>query len=454
MRTTLSLAASAIFAGSLMGALWASASGDKHLNLSPLTHAASERVSPDATRWTLYDPDPNHIWNRLYRALYRRESPEGKEYGYDELDPLLWARTKYLLVDPGYRQAIEVLDEFLKSHSERAINAPLKRAILQRDLWAVFDWTMQASGESSQKINLQNKLFEVIRRLALRPEEISGLPDSYDAAIKSREFLPSYDPDKRTQGFLPPELFDPKGPWVMLSARGGQPIAMRHVSFFSGRSLFLIFMRLPGGRAATLDYLKSLDSIRKPWLLDANGPEGVMPNPEVPQFPPGTELALVRKALLIDNEGNLQASNIVEDLQIRVHRTIPAEIQPGLNVDRNDARTALDGFEFKFSRAKLFAGENGGLRAVQPGEKEFALFASHDFEFEQREPLAACPACHFRPGVHSMLSRGRLETGGTIRVEVLPAWDLSYEANSTKWWKGTQYNWGLLQGLWRSRTAN
>ena len=454
MRITLSLTATVVFAGSLTGAFLPGAPLIKTPHRSPVPSAVDEGTAPDSVAWNLYDADPNHIWNRLYRTLYRRQSSDGKEHGYDELDPLLWAYTKDLLVDPGYGAAIDVLDEFLTSHSERAINDPLKRAILQRDLWAVFDWTIRTQRESPQIFNLQNKLFEIIRRLALRPEEISRLPDSYQAAIKSRAFPASYDPDKRPQPFLPPDLFDPKGPWVMLSARGGEPVAITHLSFFSGRSVFLIFMRLPSGRAATLQYLKSLNSIRKPWLPDANGPGGVMPNPEVPQFPPGTELALVRKAMLIDNQGNLYPSNIVEDIQIRVHRTIPAEIQPVHNIDRQDARAALDVFEFKFSRAKLFAGENGGLRAVQAGEQEFAIFASHDFEFEQREPLTACAACHFRPGVHSMLSRGRLETGGSERVEVLPSWDLNYETDTSKRWKGTQYNWGLLQGLWRSRGEN
>src|SRR5262249_14709342 len=155
--------------------------------------------------------------------------------------------------------------------------------------------------------------------------------------------------------FLAPDLFDPKGPWVMLSARGGRPIAVDHASFFSGRSVFLIFMRLPGGRTATLDYLKSLYSFANPWLPERPFPVGVMPNPNVPQFPPGTQLALVRKAMLIDTEGKLQPSSIVEDIQIRVHRTIPTEILGGLNLDRNEARTALDVFEFKFSRSQLFA---------------------------------------------------------------------------------------------------
>ena len=45
----------------------------------------------------LYDPEPNHVWNRLYRCFYRREGRDGREYGYDELDPLLWWSTKYLL---------------------------------------------------------------------------------------------------------------------------------------------------------------------------------------------------------------------------------------------------------------------------------------------------------------------------------------------------------------------
>jgi len=65
---------------------------------------------------------PNHLWNRLYRALYQRVTSDGKEYGYDELDPLLWWQTKYLLINPANRQAVAVLDEFLSTHGERVIN--------------------------------------------------------------------------------------------------------------------------------------------------------------------------------------------------------------------------------------------------------------------------------------------------------------------------------------------
>ena len=221
--------------------------------------------------WTVYDANPNHLWNRLYRAFYRRESRDGHEYGYDELDPLLWVRTKYLLTDPANRQALTVLDEFLSTHGENAINDPLKRAMLQRDLWAIFDWTtacneclQQSTNTAAAKLNLQTRLVQVIKRLALSPEQIAALPDTYKQAIDAGTFAGDYDPNKREQSFLPPDLFDPKGPWVALSIRGGDLVARGHVGAFSGRSVFLIFMRLPGGRAATLDYLKTLASFRKP----------------------------------------------------------------------------------------------------------------------------------------------------------------------------------------------
>src|SRR4030095_5786881 len=80
---------------------------------STLLRLENENVSE---RWTLYDPDPNQIWNRVYRTFYRRESRDGHEYGYDELDPLLWVQTKYLLTDPSNRQALMVLNEFLSTH--------------------------------------------------------------------------------------------------------------------------------------------------------------------------------------------------------------------------------------------------------------------------------------------------------------------------------------------------
>ncbi|HEY4951947.1 MAG TPA: hypothetical protein VII71_01005, partial [Verrucomicrobiae bacterium] len=34
---------------------------------------------------TIYDPNPNHLWNRLNTTLFDRSGPDGKHYGLDEL---------------------------------------------------------------------------------------------------------------------------------------------------------------------------------------------------------------------------------------------------------------------------------------------------------------------------------------------------------------------------------
>lgn len=415
--------------------------------------AALPLTSPDRTvaveSWTLYDANPNHLWNRLYRALYQRTTKDGKEYGYDELDPLLWYQTTYLLKDPAYHQATALLDEFLSTHGERLIRDPLKRALLQRDIWAVFDWTTQVSIESRDKEHLQLRLVQVMKRLALSADEMKLLPDTYHQATGSTDFASTYDPNHPEQPFLPPDLFAANGTWVQLAGQGGDLIARAHTDAFSGRSVFRIFMRLPEGRAQTLAYLKQLAEFRNPWLPDPVRSGLLTPNPDLPQFPVGTELLLVRMVLLIDNQGKLQATNIVEGVQIRVHRIIPNSIENS----RNAARAGLDVGEFTLSRPKLFADDSGGLRALRPGDTEFPIFQSHGddifeasltgvrFERMLREPLQFCAACHSRSGVYSMLSRsGRV---------LIPAWDPNYEAEGTRGWKRRQYNWGLLQGLWR-----
>lgn len=417
---------------------------------------ASPPGAYESEKWGLYDPDPNHIWNRLYRSLYLRFGPDGRQYGYDELDPLLWPSTKYLLNGPAYQQAIKVLNEFLSSRAETLIDDPTKRAILQRDLWAIFDWTTEVTNDTPEKLILQSKLVQVIKSLALSPREIESLPNSYQNVIAAKSFATSYDINRREQAFLPPDLLGAQGPWVRLSLQGGAPVASSHVHAFSGRSYFVVLMRLPGGRKATLEYLKRISESPQPWIPDSNDPRRLLPNPKLPQFPVGTQLALIRQMVLIDDQGNYTPSSVTEQVQIRVHRTIPLEVPLGLNTDNNPARTALDVYEFKLSRAKLFAGVSGGLRPMKAGETEFPLFQSHGIDLFEELPdkailernlrvvLNACSGCHFRPGIHSVLSRER--------SNITPSWELNHEAKSTKQWKGGQYSWGLLQGLWRSQS--
>src|SRR5262245_20657688 len=113
---------------------------------SQVTHAILATPTKDSSQladksvWSIYDSDQNHPWNRVFRQFYRRVAIHGQEYGMDELDPLLWFDTTYLLTGPSHQQAVQVLDEFLNTHAETLIREPLKRAVFQRDMWAVFDW--------------------------------------------------------------------------------------------------------------------------------------------------------------------------------------------------------------------------------------------------------------------------------------------------------------------------
>ena len=170
---------------------------------------------------TIYDPDPQHLWNRLHRALWVRTGPDGKEYGHDRLDPLLWPETRRLVEGQSHDQAIAVLDEFLAKQGERLAPDPLKRAILQRDLWAVFDWTAEPGATTREaqggrrpppRRALQLRLARCIQRLALTAEQIKGLPDNYAAAVASRAFAENYDPDHPERPFLPPIFFREMAP--------------------------------------------------------------------------------------------------------------------------------------------------------------------------------------------------------------------------------------------------
>ena len=69
----------------------------------------------------IYSPDPDHIWNRIFRLFYVRHARNGDQYGGDELDPYLWWQTKYLVSGSSHDEALKLLDEFLQQHAERLI---------------------------------------------------------------------------------------------------------------------------------------------------------------------------------------------------------------------------------------------------------------------------------------------------------------------------------------------
>jgi hypothetical protein len=202
----------------------------------------------------------------------------------------------------------------------------------------------------------------------------------------------------------------------------------------------VILLRLPAGRAATERYLKGL-----------NGGA-------VKQFPAGTMVALVRRALAVDRSAKVRVTPVTELVQLRVYRRIPADPRANLRGDFGEQ----DAYEFVLDRAKLFAGQHG-LRAVGPADaaEPFERGEGDDpFErrwlssgrradrppaAERKEPqLKTCLECHQAPGVHSVLSMQRGLRGRDGEVFRTYAWEVEVSYTVKK--KIKQFNWGLLQG--------
>jgi hypothetical protein len=315
---------------------------------------ASPADEPALSR-AVYHADSKHLWNRLHEALFVRVGPDGRAYGRDRIEPLLWPRSNYLLVGASHDRAIALLNEFVEKQGEKLIDDPRKRAALQRDCWLVFNWLARNNDsidKGSSRERLGVPMSKVICRLALTPDQIAKLPDNYAGAVRSGRFAQGYDPRQPDKPYLPPDLFSPKGPWVCVG-RKDSPVAQQHVAetFPFTNSAFLVFLRMPEGRDAALKFLK-----------------------EDRALPAGAEVVLMRRALLISSTGEVTPTNLTESIQVRVYG------ESGQHFE-----------EFRVSRGLLFAGEQGGLVAVGESERDFKTgFASHPHD-QFEEPLVGQP---------------------------------------------------------------
>jgi hypothetical protein len=420
-------------------------------------------ISPsDPFKVAVYDADPGHLWNRLYAALYVRTTDDGQSHGQDELDPLVWENSTYLLTEPRYQQILGLLNEFLERRGDKFIADPLKIAVFQHDLWAVFDWLADPAVEpkvvdaGAKRRALRNGLAPVIRSLALSVEQIDRLPDNYRVALASEAYPPRQDPAHAEKAFLPPDLFDAHGPWVHFQTGDGKPFpfekptALTHVYFVGGRSAFFVFMNLPGGRQSTLSFMQELNAFPKPVAHRTGGIAGLSSNPgSSPSPPSGTKLALVRRMMLIDDRGEMRLTRLIESVQIRI-------------VNPTTGR-GNDFYEFTIHRKDLFD-SNNGLRASRSDQVTIPLFNhTHDadiFEVPNRvrtirdvatkrlreRPVTEnvrfdCVSCH-KPH--------EINTASAFFHDRSPGLTASVCANEVERimrWKREKYQWGLLQGL-------
>jgi hypothetical protein len=292
---------------------------------------------------TFFDPEPNHPWNQVYGMLFIRPAWNGKLYGLDEMDPLYWRTSRYLLEGPTHQKALAILDRFIGSDSAHLVKDPHKRALLQRILWALFDrwasydeWSARITAPgiepgdlAVERRELQTRVVKIMKSVALKDDEIAALPDNYNLEIASKSCPMAFDPNHVDQPFLPGTFFS-RSDWVDLGTDRYELVAPVHVSAVSGRSNFDVLISLPTGRSDTLAYLKRLHDFQPHWVYDQKKAsyfiDGTMEPPwtnqDIPQVPLLTKFALVRRANLVDAKGAVVHSPLMESVQIRVIRTI------------------------------------------------------------------------------------------------------------------------------------
>jgi len=413
--------------------------------------------------------DTAAAFDTLYEAVALREMPmiASKNFSRSMVSDRSWKH--FIIKGENRKKYTKALDDFGSlSRKEIQSISTIKRAILQIQLWSVFDWTVDPTSyparhpgleyEKAELFELQNKLASLIRRIALSEEQIAALPDTYAATVESKKFPVTYDSSSRFNPFFPSDLRNDKGPWVLLIKYTHPISAKLHTEMKQWRSAFHIYVRLPGTREDTLSYIKKLGDFRDPWVTEKpttninqrTTPHGginyvnIYVNPKTPQFPVGTQFSLVEQALLISDAGEPVSSPLTTKVQVRAY----------LRVDLKKPEQAVA--EFSIQLRKLMKG-NATLRSTVSAENLTGggdLTKNSSGSKPEGQKRISCIACHSGWGIHSVNSRAQLFEKRTLEPPRFYEADPTWTNQATIRAKKKNFSWGLLQGLWRNQKAS
>lgn len=399
----------------------------------------------------LYDADPQSLANRLFAALYIRASeiptkrggpPVHRIEGGDVIDFLAWPGSAYWSAPETFRRIEALLDEALADMPRLRPADPLKRAILQRDLWAAFDFfvgrNIERDGDKQTRQRrdaLCRKLALILRALTLASAEIAALPDTYALAVKSGRFASEHGFDAAVD-YLPPRLLTHPEEWQEIDfhqPRVHEDIRERfitlHTRNYKGRSYFRVFYNFPGGRPALEDYLKYIDAEGVDWKTSAhNG--FIMVREGVKQIPVGTEVALVQFLIVLDDSLRPTATPIVESVRLRVFANVDGGPQPPTNTG-----IGMNVSEYMLRRRLLFDDLKYGGLAREPDDQPiyrviFQSATAPDWgDLGRSRTLAQdCRLCHAGAGqigvqtIASLVHQGGVDAGAQLGVaHAIPA---------------------------------
>jgi hypothetical protein len=229
--------------------------------------------------------------------------------------------------------------------------------------------------------------------LALKRSEIESLPNTLRSTVKAKKYPTGFDVDEPTKPFLPSDLIEESSPWVCFG-RGSSPVNL-HSKMVRWRSSFLQFIHLPGGRKATIEFIEGW---KKPETI-----------------PVGTQVALMEKAFLISDEGEMVLSPMTVSIQLRAY---PTAEQSLLGAD--SAKQCVAEF---ISRPRDFMRADALMTPISPtdyrvkvlkgdGGKQDVIELVDDPKTSLQPRLQQCVNCHGGAGIRSLgdVARGRLKS--------------------------------------------
>ena len=115
--------------------------------------------------------DEKNTFDELFDVLMVRHARNGVAYGENEIAPMIFGHSRFPFDDATYPRLTASLDaltpEKIRTYSD------VQRAMLQRQLWAVFDATTRQRAlnrrlDDARRFAVQEQLAGVIRQLALK----------------------------------------------------------------------------------------------------------------------------------------------------------------------------------------------------------------------------------------------------------------------------------------------
>lgn len=413
----------------------------------------------------IYAADPQHLWNRLFAAISIRPShlpskkdgePIDRIEGGDVIDFLGWSGTTYWDAPETAAKLEGLLDEFLAQHAEKLSASPLHSVLLQRDLWAAFDFLMGQNIERrgdlptrQRRTRVCRKLARVIQSLALPAKALAELPDNYALALASGHFSTKHDFDP-SRNYLPPKLLTNDDEWQELDfykAKRSEDIERRwvflHMRHYRGRSYFRVFYRFPQGRTQLEDFLKRLDATGIDWRTGAQNGH-VMLKPDAPQVPVGTEVVLLQFLIALDTNLQPVPTSLVESVRVIAFKNVEGDQDPSTNSNHG-----INFAKYTLKRRLALAGgmKNGGLHR-EPDDLPFYRIL---FEGEKAPDWGSrgrtvtlvndCRSCHSGRGqsgvfsLPSLVNSASSDTGAPLGLsQPLPLGTPSpHPARTVKW---------------------